>query len=177
MRVTRFVLLLLSAVSLFAQADRGSIAGTVTDNSGAIVPGVTLTLQNQATNLTYSATASDTGAYSFLNLPVGTYSLAATAKGFQRSQTTGIPVQVNQQARVDIRLQLGEVNQTIEVQAQTNGSNDGTYRDNESLVFSGPGSSPSGAAPAYPTSPVDFNNQGRVSFNTRSTRRRPSRSR
>jgi hypothetical protein len=120
MRVSRFLLLLqLSAALLLAQADRGSIAGMVTDNSGAVVPGVTLSLQNQATNLTYSATASDAGAYSFLNLPVGTYDLTATAKGFQRSQTTGIPVQVNQQARVDVRLQLGEVNQTIEVQAQT----------------------------------------------------------
>jgi hypothetical protein len=119
MRVLRLSLLLLVSISLFAQADRGSISGMVTDNSGAVVPGITLTLQNQATNLTYSATASDTGAYSFLNLPVGTYDLTAAAKGFQRSQAKGIPVQVNQQARVDIRLQVGEVNQTIEVQAQT----------------------------------------------------------
>ena len=119
MRVSRLILLLLASTSLFAQADRGSISGMVTDNSGAVVPGITLTLQNQATNLTYSATASDTGAYSFLNLPVGTYDLTAAAKGFQRSQSTGIPVQVNQQSRLDIRLQVGEVNQTIEVQAQT----------------------------------------------------------
>lgn len=123
MRVSAKVLILLTSllvpICVFAQADRGSISGMVTDNSAAVVPGVTLTLQNQATNLTYNAMASDTGAYSFLNLPVGIYDLTATAKGFQRSQAKGIQVQVNQQARVDIQMQLGEVSQTIEVQAQT----------------------------------------------------------
>src|SRR5689334_17425796 len=119
MRFLRLSILPLVSTILFAQADRGSISGMVTDNSGAVVPAITLTLQNQATNLTYSTTASDTGSYSFLNLPVGTYDLTVAAKGFQRSQTTGIPVQVNQQARVDVKLQVGEVNQTVEVQAQT----------------------------------------------------------
>ena len=119
MRYLHLSLLLFVSISLFAQADRGSISGTVTDTSGAAVPGTTLTLQNQATNLTYSTAASAAGTYSFLNLPIGTYDLTAVAKGFQRSETKGIPVQVNQQARIDIGLQLGEVNQTIEVQAQT----------------------------------------------------------
>jgi hypothetical protein len=70
---------------LFAQADRGSISGTITDSTGAAVPSVALTLKNQATNLTYSTTASASGAYSFLNLPIGMYTLTAAAKGFARS--------------------------------------------------------------------------------------------
>lgn len=117
MTISRLTLLLTITASLFAQADRGSISGTITDSSGAAAPGVPLTLQNQATNLTYSAASSAAGAYSFLNLPVGVYNLTAAAKGFQRSETTGIQVQVNQQSRVDISLQVGDVTQTVEVQA------------------------------------------------------------
>jgi hypothetical protein len=117
MRILRLFPLLLISSSLFAQADRGSISGTITDASSAAAPGVALTLRNQANNLTYSTTTSAAGAYSFLNLPVGTYNLAAEAKGFQRSEAKGIQVQVNQQARIDVVLQLGEVTQTVEVQA------------------------------------------------------------
>lgn len=139
MRFLRLSLLPVVSISLFGQADRGSISGTITDTSGAVVPGVTLTLQNQATNLTYSTNASGTGTYSFLNLPVGTYDLAAVAKGFQRSEAKGIQVQVNQQARVDVKLQIGEVNQTVEVQAgatmiQTESTDVGTVIDNKRFL-------------------------------------------
>src|SRR5580704_5288275 len=116
MKILHLCFLLLISVSLFAQADRGSISGTITDATGAAVPGITLTLQNPANNLTYSTTTSAAGAYSFLNLPVGMYNLAAVAKGFQRSEAKGIQVEVNQQARIDVVLQLGEVTQTVEVQ-------------------------------------------------------------
>src|SRR5260370_32065600 len=115
-RFRLFPLLLLSA-SLFAQADRGSISGLITDPTGGAVPGIALTLQNQATNLTYSTVTSSTGSYSFLNLPIGIYDLTASAKGFQRSEAKGIQVQVNQQARVDITLNVGEVTQTVSVEA------------------------------------------------------------
>jgi hypothetical protein len=110
-------LLLLSSVSALAQADRGSVTGTITDPSGAVVPAVPLTLQNIATNLTYSTTSNDNGGYSFLNLPVGVYTLSAEGKGFQRQEVRGIEVQVNQQAKVDISMKVGEANQTVEVQA------------------------------------------------------------
>jgi hypothetical protein len=117
MKIFRALLLLAISAALFAQADRGSISGTITDSTGAAVPGVALTLKNQATNLTYSTTASASGAYSFLNLPIGMYILTAAAKGFERSEARGIQVQVNQQSRIDIALQIGELTQTVEVQA------------------------------------------------------------
>ena len=82
MKFLRFLLPIVVSVALFAQADRGSISGTITDPSGAGIPGVALTLQNQATNLTYSTIANDSGAYSFLNLPVGLYTITAAAKAF-----------------------------------------------------------------------------------------------
>src|SRR6266566_1428055 len=117
MKCLRLFPLLVLSSSLFAQADRGSISGLITDATGGAVPGISLTLQNQATNLTYSTVTSSSGAYSFLNLPIGIYDLTASAKGFQRSEAKGIQVQVNQQARVDITLQVGEVTQTLSVQA------------------------------------------------------------
>jgi len=110
------VLLLLSSL-LWAQADRGSITGTVIDASGAVVPAVPLSLRNAATNLTYSTSTNDNGSYSFLNLPVGTYTLSVEKKGFQRQEITGIEVQVNQQAKIDLTMRVGEVTQTVEVAA------------------------------------------------------------
>ena len=134
MKIFRVILLLAISAALFAQADRGSISGTITDSTGAAVPGVALTLKNQATNLTYSTTASASGTYSFLNLPIGMYTLTAAAKGFERSEARGIQAQVNQQSRVDIALQIGELTQTVEVQAgaamiQTESTDVGTVVD------------------------------------------------
>jgi hypothetical protein len=134
MKIFRVFLLLAISAALFAQADRGSISGTITDSTGAAVPGVALTLKNQATNLTYSTTASASGTYSFLNLPIGMYTLTAAAKGFERSEARGIQVQVNQQSRIDIALQIGELTQTVEVQAgaamiQTESTDVGTVVD------------------------------------------------
>lgn len=119
MVVLRVLVILAISIPLFAQADRGSISGTISDASGRVVPSVALTLKNQATNLTYSTLADSTGAYSFLNLPIGAYTLTAVAPGFERAETRNIQVQVNQQSRVDVSLRLGEVSQTVEVNAQT----------------------------------------------------------
>lgn len=134
-----FVLFFLCCAALFAQADRGTIAGTVTDESGAIVPGVSLSLRNEATNLNYTATSSANGTYIFLNLPVGLYGLMAEGKGFQRSEAKGIQVQVNQQSRVDLKMQIGEVNQTVEIRAdsnliQTESTDVGTVIDNKRFL-------------------------------------------
>src|SRR5258708_36711661 len=107
MKLLRLVPILLLSSVLVAQADRGAISGTITDPTGGAVPGIPLNLQNQATNLTYSTVTSSAGSYSFLNLPIGLYNLTASAKGFQRSEAKGIQVQVNQQARVDLTLQVG----------------------------------------------------------------------
>lgn len=110
--------LLLCTPLLLAQVDRGSIAGTVNDPSGAVVAGVQIRITNEATNLNQSAMTSQQGSFQFFNLPIGTYSLHAEAAGFRRQEIKGIKVEVNQQARVDFALQVGEVNQTVEVAAQ-----------------------------------------------------------
>ena len=111
------ILAAILCTTLLGQADRGTVTGTITDATGAVVPGVPLTLRNAATNLTYSTPSSDNGSYTFLNLPVGIYTLFVEAKGFQRQEVKGIEVQVNQQARIDLSMHVGDVTQTVEVQA------------------------------------------------------------
>jgi len=116
-RIAGFLLFASFLPAAFAQADRGSVVGAVVDSSGAIVPNSALTIRNEATNLTYSAATDAQGNYSFLNLPVGRYTLSAQAKGFQKYDVNGIQVEVNQQTRVEVRLTVGEMTQTVEVQA------------------------------------------------------------
>ena len=111
------ILAAILCTTLLGQADRGTVTGTITDATGAVVPGVPLTLRNAATNLTYSTPSSENGSYTFLNLPVGIYTLFVEAKGFQRQEVKGIEVQVNQQARIDLSMHVGDVTQTVEVQA------------------------------------------------------------
>ena len=130
-----FSLLLVSG-TLRAQADRGTVRGTLTDSSGAAVTGASLTLQNQATNLSYNAVSSTSGSYSFLNLPIGAYTLTTEAKGFERQAIKGIIVQVNQVSNIDVPLKLGAVNQTVDVQAvtpmiQSEATDVGTVIDNK----------------------------------------------
>jgi len=124
---------------LLAQVDRGNIQGTVTDPSGAVVAGAVLRIVSTATNLTQSTTTGSGGTYAFFNLPIGTYNLSVEGKGFRRSDITGVQVEVNQQAKVDVGLQLGEVTQTVEVAAnaslvQTESTDVGEVIDNKRFV-------------------------------------------
>ncbi|HZT32325.1 MAG TPA: TonB-dependent receptor [Bryobacteraceae bacterium] len=112
------LVVLVCAAALFAQADRGSIVGTITDPTGAVVPNATVSIVNTATNVTFNSVTSNSGTYAFLNLPVGTYTLHVKAAGFRSQDLTGIGVQVNQQSKVDVGLQVGDVGQTVEVAAQ-----------------------------------------------------------
>src|SRR5947207_8893172 len=103
--------------ALFAQVDRGNIQGTVTDPSGAVVSGAVVRTVSQATNVAQSTVTGPGGTYAFFALPIGLYNLSIEAKGFRRSDVTGIKVEVNQQSKVDVSLQVGEVTQSVEVAA------------------------------------------------------------
>src|SRR5215831_11788070 len=111
MRVT--ILVLASAAALFAQVDRGNMQGTVTDPSNAAVAGAVVRIVSSATNLTQSTVTGPGGTYAFFNLPIGIYNLSVEGKGFRRSDVTGVQVEVNQQAKVDVTLQVGELTQTV----------------------------------------------------------------
>src|SRR2546423_9871642 len=99
------------ACALFAQVDRGNIQGTATDPTGAVITGAVVRIVSQATNVTQSTVTGPSGTYAFFALPIGLYNLSVEAKGFRRSDVTGIKVEVNQQAKVDVSLQVGEVTQ------------------------------------------------------------------
>ena len=97
----------------------GSISGTVTDPSGAAVPGATVTLRNPDTGLNRKTATDVTGSYEFLALPVGAnYVVEVEASGFQKAQESGIKLRVNQKYRADYRLVVGAITQTVNVSAE-----------------------------------------------------------
>ncbi|HUD57629.1 MAG TPA: TonB-dependent receptor [Terracidiphilus sp.] len=117
----RFVALALLALLLGsgvakAQVLYGTIAGTVTDQTGALVPNAPITLANEGTGESRSTTANDVGTFTFLDVLPGTYTVSVHPKGNFASYTEkGIQVEINRQVRVDIALQPGSVTTQITV--------------------------------------------------------------
>lgn len=109
--------LALCLVPAFAQT-LGDIGGTVRDPAGASVVDATVTITNTATNAARTTTTNEAGLYSFPALQPGTYSIRVEAKGFKSYTQTGIELQVQQNARIDIQLTIGQVTETMEVTAQ-----------------------------------------------------------
>lgn len=98
-----------------AQLPTGQMSGRVTDESGAILPGVTVTVTQTDTGLVRSAVSNDTGNYVIPSLPVGPYQLEAALQGFRTFARPEIRLQVNASLVIDAVLQLGEINETITV--------------------------------------------------------------
>ena len=112
----RFVSLLLALpLAALAQITTATIVGTVTDSSGAALAGVQVTARNADTSLTRTAPTSQDGAYRLEFLPVGNYVLSVTAAGFKKIDRSGIVLQVNDTARVDVSLTVGDLNETVTV--------------------------------------------------------------
>jgi len=111
--------LLLSAPALLPmRADvTATILGNSRDSTGAVVPGVKVTATNVDTNLSQATVTDAAGEYRFLSLPVGTYRVDAELTGFQKFTAGNIVLTVDQQRRVDITLQVGSVQESVEVQA------------------------------------------------------------
>jgi len=101
-----------------AQIGNASLGGTVTDQSGAAVPGAVLTLTNSATGFKATFTSDNSGDYSFRNLTPGTYDLTASKNGFQTHSQKSIVITINQSARIDVGLKVGQQSETISVEAQ-----------------------------------------------------------
>jgi len=101
-----------------AQTFRGLILGTVTDSSGAAVPGAIVTVKNNDTGLNRTVTTVEDGSYEVPELPIGKYSVSAEKTGFKLGVVSGVQVEVSSQARTDFVLQPGQVAQTVEVQGE-----------------------------------------------------------
>lgn len=98
-----------------AQTNTGSIVGTVTDSSGAVVPNATVTVTNMETSIAVKTTVNGAGEYVVTPLLVGQYSVTCEAQGFKTETRPGNVVDVQSRVRVDFALQVGTVSQTIEV--------------------------------------------------------------
>lgn len=122
MRLAKLVVLaialLLSASAVWAQATSGSIAGTVLDPNGAVVPGATITAVHTPTGREYPARSSEAGLYSFPNLPAGPYEVTVTQAGFKKLVRAGIEVRIGTRVDLDLNLQVGDVQQQVEVTAE-----------------------------------------------------------
>src|SRR5271168_881570 len=108
-------LFVLNCHSVNAQTFRGTILGSVSDSSGAAVPGATVTIKNLDTGLTRTVSTSDDGSYSAPELPIGNYSVTVEKAGFKSGVVTGIRVDVSSERRADVILQPGQIAQTVEV--------------------------------------------------------------
>ncbi|PWU07532.1 MAG: TonB-dependent receptor [Terriglobia bacterium] len=105
----------LLAAPLFSQTFYGSIVGTVTDPNSGVIPAVTVTLTNNGTGTVQMTTTNSVGNYAFVNLPPGSYKIEVTQPGFQRYTQDNITVAVEATVRIDVRMAVGEVTQTVEV--------------------------------------------------------------
>jgi len=108
---------LLAAASLSSQSITGNITGTITDSSGAAIPGAKVAVVNTETGIRVDVETDSGGSYTAALLPRGTYSLDASATGFKRSQRAGMLVQIQQTIRVDIQLTVGEMSESVMVNA------------------------------------------------------------
>ncbi|PYV91032.1 MAG: hypothetical protein DMG05_08355 [Acidobacteria bacterium] len=119
-----FVLTIISCLSFglclsaFAQTDRGTITGTVTDSSGAVIAGVKVTVTNAATGVSFETATSQAGLYTIPQVKAGTYRVTFEQTGFKKSVQEGVIVPLGETVRADASLQVGEVSQTIEITAE-----------------------------------------------------------
>lgn len=113
------VLSLASAASAQGQAINATIEGTVTDDSGAVLPGVTVTVTNIDTGDVRVAVTNESGVYRAPLLPLGAYRVSAELQGFRRYERTGLTLSAGQVAVVDVRLGVGAITEVVSVTADT----------------------------------------------------------
>ena len=110
--------LMLMCTAAFAQT-LGEITGEVKDPSGAIAPNAAVTATNTGTNVSRSTVTNDVGIYSFPGLNPGPYQVKVAASGFETAVRSNIDLQVQQTARIDFTLTVGQAAQTVEVSANS----------------------------------------------------------
>ena len=111
----RLISLLVLSNVCFAQFDSAEVLGTIRDASAAAVVRSIVTLTNQETGITVKTETGEDGSFTFTNVKIGTYQIAAEAQGFTRAVAKNIAISVNARQRVDLVLQVGSVNESVEV--------------------------------------------------------------
>lgn len=105
------------SLAVFAQTERGNITGTVTDSTGAVIPGAAVVITNTATNQNVSVATTRAGDYNAANLAPGVYRVEVLAPGFKKTVRDGITLTAAGTVRLDARLEVGQVSETVEVRA------------------------------------------------------------
>ena len=108
-------LFLLWGGTVFAQVTTGTILGTISDSTGAVIPGATITMRNVGTGITRTANTDAAGRYRAPQLPLGDYEITAEMPGFQSVDRSGVTLTVGREAEVDFTLQVGAVTERITV--------------------------------------------------------------
>jgi hypothetical protein len=132
-------LVVIPPAKLFPQAITAKVVGTVTDPTEAVIAAANVTITSVQTNQTRTTTTNEVGHYEFPFLPIGTYRLAVEAQGFQKSEITNFSLNVDQVLRLDVVLRVGDVSETISVEAgalslQTEDATVGTVIDSQKVV-------------------------------------------
>jgi hypothetical protein len=100
-----------------AQIGSSGISGTVTDPTGAVIPGAKVTITNQATNVSYSATTNSAGAWAFLSLPIGMYTVVVEATGFKTVSSKDNVIELGHAGTVDIKMEVGQKSDVVSVES------------------------------------------------------------
>src|ERR1017187_5451660 len=116
--VRLFTAFLVLSITAFAQSDRGTITGTISDPGGAVVAAAQIEARNLSTGLTYQSASTATGNYTVTELPVGQYEISVTVPGFKKYVRQGLVVQAAQTYRVDIALEVGAQTESVTVTAE-----------------------------------------------------------
>lgn len=129
----------MTAVSAFGQQTSATLTGSITDSSGASVPDAALQVTNLSTNTVRETKTDSSGTYSLPFLPAGDYRIVATRMGFSTQRVDLVTLQVGQTARVDLQMQVGDVSESVNVEAfgavlQTETSAVGTVIDAQKIV-------------------------------------------
>jgi len=113
-----FALLFVACAYVYAQAVTGTVLGTVTDSSGAVVPNAKVTLTEVQTGIARTGQTNESGNYTFSNLPEGNYSVTVEAPGFKKVTKENNRVEVNSNVRIDAVLQPGQISESVVVTAE-----------------------------------------------------------
>ena len=110
-------LLVFASVSAIAQTSAGSLSGTVTDPQGENVAGAKVTATHDSTGRQFTTVTTSEGLYAFPNLDIGSYTIIVEAQGFKKLSSTGIVIAISTRTGVDLKLEIGDVSQTVAVTA------------------------------------------------------------
>src|SRR5574341_611454 len=105
------------AITTYGQGTTSRVTGTVQDPNGATVPAATVTLTNEATNISANTETTSTGTYSFDAVQVGLYTITAEKQGFKKFISTGNKVDINLPATINVTLDVGGITEEVRVQS------------------------------------------------------------